>query len=162
MTVIGLALSLLAVAPPPPALSGVTVKELSHGIYRETRDPDAPLPLDLDKETDTVEACLGVEFGYQLVIGGLDPGSTFTFRKVVRHPPIHMPDGTTSRGYEKNTTTLAREEGTVVTHQGFGIDHYYEEAPGRWEFEFWSGGKKLASRAFTLTKCQAKEPDPSR
>ena len=134
----------------------MTVKETSHGIYHEAKDPEGGLPLDLDRETETLEACLGVEFGYQLEIGGLKPGAPFTYRKVVRHPAIRLPDGTTSKGYEKSTTTEVREEGTVVTHQGFGIDHFYEEVPGRWEFEFWSGGKKLASRTFTLTKCADK------
>ena len=149
------ALIFIGAAPPssPPRKPAVDAQMVTFGVYRDAADPNAEIPVELAGQITTFEACPGANFGYQLLISGLDPGSHATFRKVVKHPPMHKPEGGTSRGYEKPSAAEVAGDGTVSTYQGFALDHDYERVPGRWDIEFWYGSQMLASKTFTLLPC---------
>jgi hypothetical protein len=137
-----------------PRGSGPVIGKISaFGVFRDASNPSAGLPVELATQTETIEACQGVWFGYELKITGLSAGGEAAFRKVVAHPPMHMPDGTISRGYDKPERTKAWSDGSVHTFQGFRLDHEYERVLGSWTFEFWNGTTLIASKTFTLVPC---------
>jgi len=134
---------------PGPVVGKIT----AFGVFRDVTDPSAGLPVELATQTDTIEACQGVWFGYELKITGLTAGADATFRKLVAHPPMHMPDGTVSKGYEKTQKTKVWKDGSVHTFQGYRLDHEYERVLGPWRFEFWNGKTLIASKTLTLIPC---------
>jgi hypothetical protein len=140
-----------AVASPE---STVKARIVTFGIYRQASGPSAGLPLELEKRTTTVPACLKTDFGYQVLLRGLPPGAEVQFKKVVVNPPMHKPDGSISTGYELVQRTKAGSDGTVSTHQGYGLDHPYEAVLGQWTIEFWHGSQRLASKTFDLVPCK--------
>jgi Domain of unknown function (DUF3859) len=99
-----------------------------------------------------VVAKAGVRFGLRFTVSGLPGNTRITFRKVVTHPEMHKPDGTTSKGYvvDQNYTTSA--EGVVTGVEGYGLDLPYELVTGKWRFEIWYGDHKLAEEEYTVVK----------
>jgi len=124
-------------------------KVVSYGIFtvsgkEETvKSPETPsgvtripagTPM-LTVATNRIPAKLGVRFGmwYQITNVAAADGE-IEVTKIARHPAITKPDGTTSKGFtfvEKQWV----KDGSVFGWTGYGFDHPYELAPGRWEFE---------------------------
>lgn len=103
--------------------------------------------------TDRIPARVGVSFGCHFTVHGLRPGEEVTLRKVVSHPPMRLPDGTASRGYEKTLgPTRVRSDGTVAATQGYRLEEPFELVPGEWVMEIWMRDQKLASKTFHLLK----------
>jgi hypothetical protein len=103
--------------------------------------------------TQKIPARLGVHFGFMYTVSGLPANSTVKFRKIVTHPEIRKPDGTTSKGYVTfldNTTSAEGKLSDQVT--GYGFDHPYELVTGKWRIELWYGETKLAEKTYTVVK----------
>ena len=149
-TILCVALSLSIVCP--AAAQTVAAKIDAFGVFREVSDSDGRHAT-LVKQTERVDACLHTLFGYHAVIAGLKAGSKVTFRKVLVHPQMHMPDKTISTGYQKSETVVVRSDGTVGTFQGYGLDDEHERVLGLWTVEFWYGSQKLTTKTFTLVPC---------
>jgi hypothetical protein len=149
--VLCVALSLLILCP--AAAQTVAAKIDAFGVFREVSDSDGRHAT-LVRQTERVDACLHTLFGYHATITGLKGGSEVTFRKVVAHPPMRMPDKTVSKGYQRPEKVVVRSDGTVGTFQGYGLDDEYEKVLGSWTVEFWYGSQKLTTKTFTLVACE--------
>jgi hypothetical protein len=151
-----------ALAKPP----GVEGKIVSHGIYvfsdnaltvktpettsGITRVPESK-PV-LVTETNRVAAKIGTRFGIVYYIVHLPVNDGYVdITKVVTHPAIKKPDGSTMTGF---TTTEKQfvKDGQLVGWTGYGFDHDYELAPGQWTFAIMFEGQPLCKQEFTVFK----------
>jgi hypothetical protein len=102
--------------------------------------------------TNRVPANIGVRFGFWYEIDNVPgPDGEVELTKIVRHPVITKPDGTTSTGF----TFIEKQDvkgGRVVAITGYGLDHDYELVAGDWEFEMQYGGVTVCKQKFTVFK----------
>ena len=69
-------------------------------------------------------------------------------RRVLKHPEMHLPDGTVSKGsdfMQKRRVSVNQ----VIGYTGYGFDEDYELVEGDWVFEIWYQDKKLIEQTFT-------------
>ena len=102
--------------------------------------------------TDTIPAVRGTSFGVRFTIRGLPASTTVRLRKVVRHPVMKRPDGTTSTGYETTIDLPVDHEGAAAATEGYGLDEDFELLPGHWSIEIWLGERRLLSETFSLVQ----------
>ena len=104
----------------------------------------------IEEPTDKIPASMGVRFGIEYSIVGLPTNDEVVIRKVVNHPPITTPDGTTKQGYTLDLKSHTTKDGTVSSLTGYGFDHAYELVPGEWKIELWYNNRKLLEKSFTV------------
>jgi len=108
--------------------------------------------LKLVKSTDRIPAKLGISFGFEYVLIGLEPNKSFRLKKIISHPKITKPDGTVSEGYEMMLTKTADAFGTMKDISGYIFNNEYEIQPGEWKFTLMLGDEKLVEKAFIVFK----------
>ena len=106
----------------------------------------------LVKTTDTIPAKLGISFGFEYVLIGLEPNKNFNLKKIISHPKITKPDGSISEGYEMMITEQADAFGTLKDISGYIFSNDYEIQPGEWKFTLMYGNEKLIEKIFTVVK----------
>ncbi|MEY2556850.1 MAG: hypothetical protein QOE34_275 [Verrucomicrobiota bacterium] len=102
--------------------------------------------------TDHIPARMGIRFGIVFELTNLPafPG-TMDLVQVLKYPPIHKPDGTTSTRFER-PLKLAVSNGRIASWTGYGFDHDYELVPGIWTFEIKFRGKTLCKQDFKVAR----------
>jgi hypothetical protein len=141
-------------------------KVTSYGLYRVSgkeeviHSPETPSGITripagtpiLIVSTNRVPAKIGVIFGFQYEITNVPASNgVVEITKIVGHPVITKPDGTTSNGF----TFIEKQfvnDGKVVGWTGYELDHDYELATGDWEFEMQFGGRAVCKQKFTVFK----------
>jgi len=151
-----------------PALD--TVKDSSghvfeHGIYNALRKGrirdeitantgkviNKPV-LEQAEQTDRIPLIKGTYFAYRYRILDLPKEVAIKpvveLRKIIIHPEITLPDGTTSTGTDRafKARTSARK---VVGFDGYVFNEDYELVEGDWTFQIWFRDKKLVEQTFT-------------
>jgi Domain of unknown function (DUF3859) len=141
-------------------------KIVSYGIFTVSSkeefvtSPETPsgvtrIPLGtpiLTTATNRIPARMGVRFGmwYEITNVPVADGDV-EVTKIAKHPTITTPDGTTSKGFTF-VEQQSVKDGRVIGWTGYGFDHAYELAPGRWEFEMTIKGKTVCKQEFTVFK----------
>ena len=77
-------------------------------------------------------------------------------RRVLKHPPMNLPDGSVSMGSDymiKGRVSVNQ----VIAYTGYGLDEDYELVEGDWVFEIWHKDKKLIEQKFTTYRPDEKE-----
>lgn len=116
----------------------------------------------ITRQTKVIEARVGTTFGFRFTVSGLEPGTNVTLRKVVKYPPMRLPDGTTSQGYTTNIgPTPVDGEGRIGFVEGYTLESEYELVTGRWTMEIWYGSQKLVSQDFDVV-APGTQPSSSR
>jgi hypothetical protein len=108
--------------------------------------------LKLVKTTDIIPAKLGISFGFEYVLIGLEPNKDFQLKKIISHPKIKKPDGSVSEGYEMMVTEKADAFGTIKDISGYIFNHEYEIQPGEWKFTLMYDTAKVIEKTFTVVK----------
>ncbi len=108
--------------------------------------------LKLIKPTDTIPAKLGLSFGFEYVLIGLEPNKAFSLKKIISHPKITKPDGTVSNGYDMMIKKKADAFGTLKDISGYRFDNDYEMQPGEWKFTLMYEDQKVIEKTFTVVK----------
>lgn len=108
--------------------------------------------LKLIKTTDDIPAKLGMTFGLEYVLIGLEPNKSFSLKKIISHPKITKPDGSVSEGYEMMVTKQADAFGTLKDIQGYIFNEPYEVKPGEWKFTLMYQDQKLIEKTFRVIK----------
>ena len=99
------------------------------------------------KKTDQIPIKKGIYFGFQSRIEPL-PGRAFIkLKKVVTHPPMVLPDGSTKTGYQLDEIKKV-SSGVAFTTSGYSLDEDYELVAGEWVFQFWFEGNLLVEQKF--------------
>jgi hypothetical protein len=103
--------------------------------------------IQLIERTDRIPIKKGNYFGFQSRIEPL-PGKTFIkLKKVVTHPPMVLPDGSTKTGYQLGETKKV-SSGVAFTTSGYSLDEDYELVAGEWVFQYWLEDKLLVEQKF--------------
>ena len=108
--------------------------------------------LKLVKTTDDIPARLGLIFGFEYVLIGLEPNKSFSLKRIISHPKITKPDGSVSEGYEMMVTKQADAFGTLKDIQGYIFNEAYEVKPGEWKFTIVYQDQKLIEKTFHVVK----------
>jgi len=110
--------------------------------------------------TDRVPLVRDTYFGYQYRLFKLPPEAlvrpVMVLRKVLIHPPMTLPDGSTTTGWDRTF------KGRVEVQQVMGFDGYafnedYELVEGDWIFQLWYKDRKLIERKFVSVR-----PEPEK
>lgn len=161
---IGLALLLMIVS-----VLGVQAEErggradiLWAGIYRAdvvgfTRQPNTATGktnklanIQRLQTTTTVQARLGVSFGFEFALAGADSSPEAPVTMVIRLPRAGLRN-------PASNTVLTREEWQPEPRRageavlvGYTLEHTWEVVPGLWTFEIWHNQRKIGEQSFCL------------
>ena len=99
--------------------------------------------------TETIPARLGVRFGFMFVVRGvpLNQQVGFTTKIHFPFPGITNPE----TGITKSVDEY--KHGGLIgapTFNGYGLTKSWEAIPGKWKFEMYYDGRKLAEKTFLL------------
>jgi len=100
--------------------------------------------------TNGIPATVGIRFGFTFSVQGLPSASDIVLKMIVKHPPIHEPNGTTSEESSLLEHYGSSFLGTLKAFACYGFDHPYELATGDWVLEVWYGEQKLIEQTFQV------------
>jgi hypothetical protein len=102
----------------------------------------------LISNTTTVFAQLGVRFGLRYEV--LDAAAQYApLKLVVRFPPAGLRNPQTEQTHFESEYTEAIPT-SVPLYWDYQLENEWEIVPGFWQFEFWSGDKRLAVQRFCV------------
>ena len=108
--------------------------------------------LELSETTDRIPLTTGTYFAYRYRIINLPKEvakkPVVELRKVLVHPTMTLPDGSTSTGWDR-TTKSRISVGQAIAFDGYVFNEDYELVEGDWTFQIWFGEKKLVEQTFT-------------
>lgn len=101
--------------------------------------------------SDMINAKIGTVFGIRYEISNLPTNiAEIEVLRVVRYPPMTMPDGRVSTGFSYVERPDV-ENGFVRKWSGYSFDWEYEIVEGDWEIEIQYKGKTLCSQKFIIS-----------
>jgi hypothetical protein len=147
------------VAPPPEA-ENITANILDYGIYNEKvletmKDKSVPggerarVSYSLVKETDKIPANLGISFGFRYNLYGAHGKGKLKLKRLYFFPEQGLIDTAKRKTYYKaqlDNELTVRENMEI----GYRFEHPWELVPGKWSFQIWYEGNKLAEKTFTV------------
>jgi hypothetical protein len=156
-------ISLLLLAALSNAAGAQTVQRIEiteFGIYRSKTTEVVAAPgtatgtewlvtdIKLVKQTTTVPARLGVEFGFRYKIIGRG-GASVRLKKLTLIPQPGIRNPKTGNTSVRSESFLDRKVGTT-NYTSYGLDNSWEIVTGTWTIELWDGDRKLASKSFNV------------
>ena len=107
--------------------------------------------------TDRIPLVKDTWFGYQLRLWNLPPEAmvkpVMKLRKVLTHPEMTLPDGSTTTGYDRPFKGRVETQ-QVMVFDGYGFHEDYELVEGDWIFQVWYQDQKLVERKFYTVQPQ--------
>ena len=107
--------------------------------------------------TDRVPLVKDTYFGYQFRLTNLPPEAmikpVMPLRKVLIHPEMTLPDGSTTTGYDRPFKGRVQTQ-QVMVFDGYGFHEDYELVEGDWIFQIWYQDQKLIERKFVTVQPQ--------
>lgn len=100
------------------------------------------------RETDRIPIKKDTIIGYQYRLSNLPDVPYVELRRVLRHPPFTLPDGSVTTGSDY-TTTKRVERNEVFAYDVYALNEDYEMVEGEWNFQIWFRDKLLLERKFT-------------
>lgn len=104
--------------------------------------------LEFTEDTNRVPLRVGVQFGYRYWLKFPAESNRISFRRILLHPPMSLPDGSSvtrsERGISKRSTN-----GIVTSIDAYGLSEEYELVEGDWVFQIWHEDRLLAEQKFT-------------
>lgn len=108
--------------------------------------------LELSETTDRIPLLKGTYFAYRYRIADLPKEEAkkpvVEIRKVLIHPEMTLPDGSTSTGWDR----MARGRtsvGQVMAFDGYVFNEDYELVAGEWSFQIWFRDQMMVEQKFT-------------
>ena len=108
-----------------------------------------------DRITDRIPLIKGKYMAYQYRLSNI-PGRMVKLRRILQHPALHLPDGTTSTGSDF-TINKKLERGEVFAYDAYAFNEDYEMEEGEWIFQIWYKDNKLVEQKFTTYHPDAEE-----
>ncbi len=158
------------IAQEHPAPSAVKAKVIKAGLFKVIRSGglvnsaqtstgkaiSKPV-IQLVKVTDKIPLIKDAHMSLQYRIWNLPETPAYIkLKRVLKHPPMTLPDGTVSTGSEYMITGHV-SIGQVIAYTGYGLNEEYEMLEGDWNFQIWYQGKKLIDHHFTTYQPDANE-----
>ena len=114
--------------------------------------------------TDRVPLVKDTYFGYQFRLTNLPPEAmikpVMELRKVLIHPEMTLPDGSTTTGYDR-PFKVKLEAQAATGFDGYGFHEDYELVEGDWIFQIWYQDQKLIERKFVSVPPQPEKATES-
>ena len=108
--------------------------------------------LELSETTDRIPLIKDTYFAYRFRIIGIPKEQAkkpaLEFRKVLTHPVMTLPDGSTSTGWDR-TAKGRTSIGQIIAFDGYAFNEDYELVEGEWTFQIWYGDKMMVEQKFT-------------
>lgn len=101
------------------------------------------------QQTDRIPMILNTYFAYQYRISNLPDNLRAKFRRVLIHPEMTLPDGTTSTGSDFMIPGKV-ERNEVFGNDGYALTEEYELVEGIWTFQIWYEGEMMTEQNFTI------------
>ena len=105
------------------------------------------MTLEFTEDTDRVPLRTGVHFGYRYWLKFPAEFDHVSFKRVLIHPEIVLPDGSkvtrSERKIGKRTT-----HGIVTSIDAYALSEDYELVEGEWNFQIWYGDEMLVEQRF--------------
>jgi len=147
-----------------------TARVSQHGLYRLVRSGglinDANTStgkaisnpvIERVKTTERIPLIKGAQMYLQFRIWYFpDIPAHVDLRRVLKHPPMKLPDGSVSTGSDyiiKGKVSVNQ----VIGFTGYGLDEDYEMVEGDWIFEIWHENNKLVEQKFTTYRPDEEE-----
>jgi len=104
------------------------------------------------EQTERIPAKKDVYFSYQYRLSHLELKKTaqngvINLTRILKHPPITLPDGSVKSGSEYMIKGNMRQ-GEVFAFDGYAFNEDYELVEGEWVFQIWYKGMKLVEQKF--------------
>jgi hypothetical protein len=115
------------------------------GIFRTVRNQR------LIEQTERVPGLIGTSFGVNFDVAGKPNGESVTLRLITRFPAPGLRDPKTGKLFLTSENDRQFKIGQLA-FRSFTFDESWEIMPGTWSFEFWFGGKLLATQKFEVVK----------
>ncbi|MDT8388434.1 MAG: DUF3859 domain-containing protein [Thiogranum sp.] len=100
------------------------------------------------REAERIPIKKGTILGYQYRLSNLPDMRSVQLRRVLRHPPFTLPDGTVSTGSEF-TINKRVERNEVFAYDVYALNETYEMVEGEWIFQIYYRDRLLIDRKFT-------------
>jgi hypothetical protein len=108
--------------------------------------------LQLNEATDRIPMVKGTYFAFRYRVYNLlkedAKKPVVEMRKVLIHPTMTLPDGTTTTGWER-TDKQRSSAGQVIAFDGYAFNEDYELVEGEWRFQIWYRDKMMVEQKFT-------------
>lgn len=102
------------------------------------------------QQTDRIPMKLDTYFAYQYRISNLpDQPLRARFRRVLIHPEMTLPNGTTTTGSDFMIPGKV-ERNEVFGSDGYALTEEYELVDGTWTFQLWYEGEMMTEQIFTV------------
>jgi hypothetical protein len=101
-----------------------------------------------DRETTRIPLIKDKYMAYQYRLSNLPDLRRIKLRRVLMHPPMHLPDGKVSTGSDY-TVTRKVESNEVFAFDAYALNEDYEMVVGDWIFQIWYQDQMLLEQRFT-------------
>lgn len=101
-----------------------------------------------DRQTDRIPLIKDKYMAYQYRLSNLPDLRRIKLRRVLMHPPMHLPDGKVSTGSDY-TVTRKVESNEVFAFDAYALNEDYEMVVGDWIFQIWYQDRMLVEQRFT-------------
>jgi hypothetical protein len=133
---------------PPKGEEILDTPETSSGKSRTTQSPK----LLFLSVTNRIPALMEMRFGVAFSVTNIPAtNGQVKLTKIVKHPKMFKPDGTTSEGFTFEEPIFI-QDGGGVNYSGYGFDHPYEVVPGVWDFMMKYQDTTLWTQRFVVYK----------
>jgi len=123
--------------------------------------------LELSEQTDRIPLVKDTYFAYRYRIMDLPREEAkrpaVELRKVVAHPEMTLPDGSTTTGSDR-TFKGRQSAGQVIGFDGYAFNEDYELVEGEWTFQIWFQDKLMVEQTFTAYRPEeaaGADPEPA-
>ncbi len=99
------------------------------------------------RETDRIPIKKDALLAYQYRLSNLPDTPTIKLRRVLKHPPFTLPDGTVNTGSDY-TITRRVERNEVFAYDVYALNEDYEMVEGEWVFQIYYGDTLLVEQRF--------------
>jgi len=100
-----------------------------------------------DRETNRIPLIKDKYIAYQYRLSNLPGKGRIKLRRVLKHPPMTLPDGKITTGSDF-IITKKLERGEVFAYDAYAFNEPYEMVEGEWTFQIWFKDDLLVEQKF--------------
>lgn len=106
----------------------------------------------LVEKTTTVDAKIGVGFGFKFNVVGQSPSGRAQLTSIIIYPAPGVKNPTTGETTPREVIVRSPALNSPEAYAGFSFEHEWEIVTGTWIFEIWDKERKLVSQSFQVVR----------
>jgi hypothetical protein len=111
-----------------------------------------------DRITDRIPLIKDKYMAYQYRLSNMPDQRLVKLRRVLKHPPMTLPDGTVTSGSDY-TIKQKVERNEVFAFDAYALNEDYEMVEGEWIFQIWYRQNKMVEQRFTTYQPEQESQD---